>query len=81
MATLDEVAERFGLDSVFSDYPNGATIADLEVVSSGSSFDTDEWTIAEQYDDYQYISQDAILQLVYDQVWAFKRYYAMVDGQ
>ena len=33
MATLTEVADKFGLDSVFSYYPDGATVEDLAEVA------------------------------------------------
>ena len=77
---LDMVAERFGLDEVFSEYPFGATIEDLDKVASAceSFFESDEWILAEDYQPYAYISAHAILSLVYDKSDSFKRYYEMV---
>jgi hypothetical protein len=77
---LDEVAERFALDTVFHDYPVGGTLAELEQIANDCSdfFSHDEWTFAEEYEPYAYISAGAILQLVYDKAWQFKRYYEMV---
>lgn len=79
---LDEVADKFALDTVFSYYPVDATVKDLEQVANACTdfFSDDEWTLCEEYDDYAYISADAILQLVYDSAWSFKRYYEMVEA-
>jgi hypothetical protein len=77
---LDMVAERFGLDEVFSEYPFGATVDDLDKVASAceSFFEHDDWLICQDYEDYAYISAHAILSLVYDKSDSFKRYYEMV---
>ena len=79
---LDEVAERFGLDSVFSYYPNGATLEDLSEVANACTdfFSHEDWTLCEQYDDYAYISAQAIVDLVVEQADSFKRYYSVVDA-
>ena len=77
---LDEVADKFALDTVFHDYPVGGTVAELEQIANACTdfFEHDEWTFAEEYEPYSYISAGAILQLVYDKAWQFKRYYEMV---
>lgn len=77
---LDEVAERFALDTVFHDYPVGATVDDLEQVARAceSFFDHEDWLICGDYEQYAYISAHAILSLVDDKAWQFKRYYEMV---
>lgn len=81
MATLDEVAERFALDQVFADYPHDGTIAQLEDVANSVNIftDADDWLLCAEFEELAYVSADAILQVVYDNVWAFKRYYEMVD--
>ena len=80
MATLTEVADKFGLDSVFSYYPDGATVEDLAEVANACTdfFDYDDWLICEQYEEYVYISASAIIGLVMDEAESFKRYYEMV---
>ena len=77
---LDEVAERFGLDNVFSYYPDGATVEDLAEVADACTdfFDHDDWLICEQFQEYVYISASAIVDLVVEQSDSFKRYYEMV---
>ena len=80
--TLDDVAERFGLDSVFSYYPDGATVEDLAEVAEVCTdfFDHDDWLICEQYQEYIYVSASAIVDLVVEQADSFKRYYEMVGA-
>lgn len=80
--TLDEVAERFGLDSVFSYYPDKATLKDLQDVANACTdfFSHEDWTLCEQYDDYAYISASAIVDLVLEQADSFKRYYSVVGA-
>jgi phytoene/squalene synthetase len=77
---LDMVAERFGLDEVFSEYPFGATIEDLAEVANAceSFFEHDDWLICQDYEQYIYISASAIIELVVDKAESFKRYYEMV---
>jgi phytoene/squalene synthetase len=77
---LDTVAERFGLDSVFSYYPFGATIDDLAEIANAceSFFEHDDWLICQDYEQYIYISASAIIELVAEQADSFKRYYEMV---
>ena len=77
---LDEVADKFALDTVFHDYPVDGTVVALEQIANACEtfFEHDEWTFAEEYEPYAYISAGAILQLVYDKAWQFKRYYEMV---
>jgi hypothetical protein len=78
--TLEEVADKFGLDSVFSYYPEGATIDDLAEVANECTdfFEHDDWLICQTYEDYVYISASAIIDLVVEQADSFKRYYKMV---
>mgnify|MGYP000185018882 CR=1 FL=1 len=77
---LDEVADRFGLDSVFSYYPDGATVEDLAEVADACTdfFSHDDWLICQDYEDYAYVSASAIIDLVAEQADSFKRYYEMV---
>ena len=77
---LDEVAERFGLDSVFSYYPEGGTVEDLAEVADACTdfFSHDDWLICQDYEQYAYISAEAIIDLVVEQADSFKRYYEMV---
>lgn len=77
---LDTVAERFGLDTIFSYYPAGATIDDLAEVANACTdfFSHDDWLICQDFDDYAYISASAIIELVAEQAESFKRYYEMV---
>lgn len=77
---LDEVAERFGLDSVFSYYPDGASVEDLAEVADACTdfFDHDDWLLCQQFEEYAYVSASAIVDLVVDQADSFKRYYEMV---
>jgi hypothetical protein len=77
---LQEVADRFALNEIFYEFPWGGTLDDLQKVADGceSFFESDEWILAEDYQPYAYISSGAILQLVYDKAWHFKRYYEMV---
>ena len=79
---LDEVAERFGLDNVFSYYPDGATVEDLAEVADACTdfFDHDEWLLCEQFQEYAYVSASAIVDLVLEQADSFKRYYSVVDA-
>ena len=79
---LDEVAEKFGLDSVFAYYPNGATLKDLVEVANACTdfFDHDDWTLCEEYQEYAFISASAIVGLVVEQADSFKRYYEMVGA-
>ena len=79
---LEDVADRFGLDSVFSYYPDGATVEDLAEVADACNdfFDHDDWLICEQYQEYVYVSASAIIDLVVDQAESFKRYYEMVGA-
>lgn len=78
---LEQVAEKFALDSVFSYYPYGATIDDLAEVANGCTdfFSHDDWTLCEEYDDYAYISASAIIDLVTEHAESFKTYYEMVS--
>ena len=80
--TLDEVAERFGLDNVFSYYPDGATVEDLAEVADACTdfFDHDEWLLCEQFQEYAYVSASAIVDLVLEQADTFKRYYSVVGA-
>lgn len=77
---LDEVAEQFALSQVFTEYVYGSSLAELEEVANSCTdfFSHDDWVLCAEYDDYAYISASAILQLVYDKAWQFKRYYEMV---
>jgi hypothetical protein len=77
---LDMVAERFALDTVFYEYPFGATVDDLAEIASAceSFFESDEWILEEDYQPYAYISAHAILSLVDDKAYTFKSYYEMV---
>ena len=79
---LDDVAERFGLDNVFSYYPDGATVEDLAEVADACAdfFDHDEWLLCEQFQEYAYVSASAIIDLVLEQADSFKRYYSVVDA-
>lgn len=79
---LDDVAERFGLDNVFSYYPDGATVEDLAEVADACTdfFDHDEWLLCEQFQEYAYVSASAIVDLVLEQADTFKRYYSVVDA-
>ena len=79
---LDDVAERFGLDNVFSYYPDGATVEDLAEVADACKdfFDHDEWLLCEQFQEYAYVSASAIVDLVLEQADTFKRYYSVVDA-
>ena len=79
---LDEVAERFGLDNVFSYYPDGATVEDLAEVADACTdfFDHDEWLLCEQFQEYAYVSASAIVDLVLEQADSFKRYYSVVEA-
>lgn len=79
---LDEVAERFGLDNVFSYYPDGATVEDLAEVADACTdfFDHDDWLLCEQFQEYAYVSASAIVDLVLEQADTFKRYYSVVDA-
>ena len=79
---LDEVAERFGLDNVFSYYPDGATVEDLAEVADACTdfFDHDDWLLCEQFQEYAYVSASAIVDLVLEQADSFKRYYSVVDA-
>ena len=77
---LDEVAELFALDSVFSYHPDGATIEDLSQVADACTefFEHDEWQLCSDYEDYAYISAGAIVGLALDQASSFKYYYGLV---
>lgn len=77
---LDEVADKFGLDSVFSYYPDGASVEDLAEVADACTnfFDHDDWLLCQQFEEYAYVSASAIVDLVVDQADSFKRYYEMV---
>lgn len=79
---LEDVAEKFGLDSVFSYYPDGATVEDLAEVADACTdfFDHDDWLLCEQYEEYAYVSASAIIDLVVDQAESFKRYYVVVGA-
>lgn len=81
MATLKEVSETYALDQVFSEYPSGATIDDLEQVANNVSVFTEaeDWILWEQYEELGYVSADAILQTVFDKAWEFRIYYERVD--
>ena len=81
MATLDEVAEQFALDEMFSYYPDGASIADLaEVANSVSVFtEVDTWLLCEACEELGYVSADAIVSEAEERADSFRRYYAMVD--
>lgn len=81
MATLDEVAERFALDDMFSYYPDGATLDDLEVVANSVSVFTDveDWMLCGAYEELAYISADVIVQKAVDIADQFRRYYKLVD--
>ena len=81
MATLDEVAELFALDDMFSYYPDGATLADLEEVANSVSVFTDveDWMLCEAYEELAYISADVITQKAVDIAEQFRNYYRMVD--
>lgn len=80
MMTLDEVCERFALDTIFSFYPDGATIDDLEKVanSCGDYFSHDDWMLCADFEQYAYISASAIVNLANDQAESFGTYYQMV---
>lgn len=77
---LQEVADKFGLDTVFSYYPDGATIEDLAVVANACTdfFEHDDWQMCEEYQEYAYISSTAIVALVLDKADSFKYYYGLV---
>lgn len=77
---LEEVAERFALDTVFSYYPDGATIDDLAEVANACTdfFDHEEWTLCGDFEQYVYISATAIIDLVNDHAESFGTYYLMV---
>lgn len=77
---LDETAELFALDSVFSYHPDGATIGDLAEVANACTdfFSHDEWQLCSDYEEYAYISASAVIDLVTDQAESFKCYYQMV---
>ena len=77
---LDEVADKFALDTVFAYYPTDGTVLQLEEVANSCEnyFDSDDWVLAEDVQDLAFISARAILQRVYDEAWSFKRYYEMV---
>lgn len=77
---LNDVAERFALDTVFSYYPDGATIEDLSEVANACTdfFSHDDWVLWQPYEDYAYISASAIIDLVTEQADSFKRYYSVV---
>jgi hypothetical protein len=77
---LDEVADKYALDTVFAYYPVDGTVAELEQVANACEnyFDSDEWILAEDVQDLAFISASAILQRVFDEAWSFKRYYEMV---
>jgi hypothetical protein len=75
---LDEVAERFALDTVFSEYPSGATIGDLAEVAEGDIFDAEGWWLCEEYEQLAYVSASAILDAVEDNADSFRRYFDMV---
>lgn len=77
---LDEVANKFALDTVFAYYPVDGTVAELERVARACEdyFDSDEWILAEHVQDLAFISAHEILRVVEDEAWSFKRYYEMV---
>lgn len=77
---LDETAELFALDSVFSYHPDGATIEDLAEIANACTdfFSHDEWQLCSDYEEYAYISASAVIDLVTDQAESFKCYYKMV---
>lgn len=77
---LDETAELFALDSVFSYHPDGATIEDLAKIANACTdfFSHDEWQLCSDYEEYAYISASAVIDLVTDQAESFKCYYKMV---
>jgi len=77
---LDDVAERFALDDMFSYYPVGATIDDLSDVANACSdyFSHDEWMLCQDFEDYAYISANAIVGLALDKADSFKYYYQLV---
>jgi hypothetical protein len=80
MMNLDETAELFALDSVFSYHPDGATIDDLADVANACTdfFSHDDWLICQDFEQYAYVSASAIIDLVVDQAESFKCYYKMV---
>jgi len=80
--TLEEVADKFGLDTIFSYYPEGATIDDLAEVANACTdfFSHEDWLICEDFEQYAYISASAIIDLVVEQAESFWRYYKMVDA-
>lgn len=76
---LSEVAERFALDEVFSEYPTGTTIEDLEnILESKKLFELPDYIVFQNYENY--LSDSDILQTLYDKAWAFERYYEMVEA-
>lgn len=81
MATLDEVAEQFALDDMFSYYPDGATLDDLEVVANsvGVFTDVEDWMLCGEYEELAYISAYVIVQKAVDIADQFRRYYERVD--
>ena len=80
--TLEEVADKFGLDTVFSYYPEGSRVDDLAVVAYACTdfFSHDDWQLCEKYEEYAYISASAIIDLVVEEAESFFRYYKMVDA-
>ena len=81
MATVYEVAEQFALDEMFSYYPDGATLADLEEVANSVSVFTevDTWLLCERYEELGYVSADAIVSQAEDIARLFRLYYERVD--
>ena len=77
---LQDVADKFALDTVFAHHPVDGTVAELEQVarSCENYFDSEEWILAEDLQDLAFISAHEILRVVEDKAWNFKRYYEMV---
>jgi len=74
MATLDEVAEKFALDNVFSERPKGDTLDKLELVVGTEDY-YNEYTVWEPYEN---MPNNDLMQIIYDTAWAFKNYYREV---
>jgi hypothetical protein len=77
---LEEVCERFALDTLFSYYPYGATIEDLAKVANECNdfFDHEDWTLCGDFEQYAYISATAIIELANEHAESFGTYYLMV---
>lgn len=74
MAKLEEVSERFALDMIFSERPVDTTIERVGVMIGTVDYDA-EFVVWHPFEE---MTNNQIMQLLYDQQWAFEQYYKEV---